>query len=563
MKKYTVLLLFFTILLFAAKFHVALVRSFDPDEFVHLHTAWLLHAGFTPYRDFFMGVIPLFQWIISPLFLLPDSVILPVVGRVLIFFYYTLTLILLYLITKHITKLTIPSALTVAIALIFPITFDRVLDVRPDTLMMTMFLGSVLLLINPSSKKYSVLISGVLYAVSFLIYMKIAFAAPAVGLLLYMKNRKKLFPIFISFIIGCSIPIVLTVFSLWGTGILSDTITGITRDALAFTSDVNFSPIAALTPWPIIYVASPGVSIPWIVSSLLWILTIIGIPLLILKNKKIGLFFFTYFLSGILYMFTFPRPHTQIFIPFVLMGSILASLTIFYGTSYLKDHVRKPFRIPVLVIAGTLVTLLFTASFFIQYQSRLASNPQQKEQFDALRSIISAVPKNESVYDMAGSYIFRPDASYVCCHQCPECTEKLSRPVGSIKENLIAKQTKFILLDQQGYVFWKPRPSDLQFIVTHYLPSRWFKLYVPGVKFVCTNRQCVQYNLHGMKAFVFPTASFDLPIKGNYQLHTEPEGQTVFVKGISINDGDVRQFDEVNYWFTPSVSFSLLFFEDK
>lgn len=44
------------------------IRGFDPDEFEHLHAAWLLSQGHLPYRDFFEHHTPGLYFLLQPLF---------------------------------------------------------------------------------------------------------------------------------------------------------------------------------------------------------------------------------------------------------------------------------------------------------------------------------------------------------------------------------------------------------------------------------------------------------------------------------------------------------------
>src|ERR1051325_2332738 len=44
------------------------VRQFDPDEFEHLHAAWLIAQGNLPYVDFFEHHTPWFHFFLAPFF---------------------------------------------------------------------------------------------------------------------------------------------------------------------------------------------------------------------------------------------------------------------------------------------------------------------------------------------------------------------------------------------------------------------------------------------------------------------------------------------------------------
>jgi len=52
----------------AAGFWYARARAFDEDEFEHLHAAWCVFKGLTPYRDFFECHMPGLYYALAPLF---------------------------------------------------------------------------------------------------------------------------------------------------------------------------------------------------------------------------------------------------------------------------------------------------------------------------------------------------------------------------------------------------------------------------------------------------------------------------------------------------------------
>ena len=53
---------------FAPRLWLLRIREFDPDEFEHLHTSWLLSKGFVPYRDYFEHHTPALYFFLAPVF---------------------------------------------------------------------------------------------------------------------------------------------------------------------------------------------------------------------------------------------------------------------------------------------------------------------------------------------------------------------------------------------------------------------------------------------------------------------------------------------------------------
>ena len=72
---------------------------------------------------------------------------------------------------------------------------------------------------------------------------------------------------------------------------------------------------------------------------------------------------------------------------------------------------------------------------------------------------------------MVGSYVFRPDGYYICCHPYAEFAHKLTSGPGlDLAKSFIANKTKFLVMDRVGFVFWKSLDADKAFLLTNYLP---------------------------------------------------------------------------------------------
>ncbi|MCJ7826097.1 hypothetical protein MUP56_00580, partial [Patescibacteria group bacterium] len=134
------------------KLSMSLNRQFDPDEMSYLHWAYLLTQGKLPYKDFFFIIAPSFLQFLTPLFLLPQGPTIALVGRLVMYLVYLGTLGILYVFVKHITKNTITALLTVLVFTVFPMTFDKTIEIRPDMVMVLLFFISMVLLVNIDNK---------------------------------------------------------------------------------------------------------------------------------------------------------------------------------------------------------------------------------------------------------------------------------------------------------------------------------------------------------------------------------------------------------------------------
>jgi len=570
MKKKT-LLIFSVVLLFLLgfvlllKLSISLNRQFDPDEFAYLHWAYLLTQGKLPYKDFFFIIAPSFLQFLTPLFLLPQGPLIALVGRLVMYLVYLGTLGILYIFTKRITKNTITALLTVLIFTVFPMTFDKTIEIRPDMVMILLFFVGIKFLLSginsleeKTHDRTRLLFSGICFSLSFLVMFKIIFALPAVlFLLLWNQDKKTLLIRLFMISVGMSLPLIGLFVYLSVHSLIPDFITGITSHAYISNAGNNtFSPLATLSPWPLIYVTKGGISLPWVVNTVLWIVTIPSFFLFIKAFRRIGLFLLFLFVGATFFVILFPKPYVQYFIIPTAIASITIAYALTIGFTWIQKHTRTSLwsLLVLFSLAG-----IFGYSFFLQYQSRI--HAQNEEQLGVLADISKITRPDEPVYDMVGSYIFRPDSYYICClFTSPLFADKVKPAIPTLSESLIASKTKFLVMDQKGYVFWQIKPEDLAFMTTHYLPSAYKKIYTLGSQFQCRQGSCIQHNVHGQPVSEDSKTSFDIMIEEQYKMHIQPDSQRITINNSSYANDQTAVFVPGIYRFSaPSgvTSFSI------
>ena len=490
------------------RLNLAITRAFDPDEFAHLHWSYLLLTGNVPYRDFFFIILPAYQFFLFPIFLLGQSAIVPIAARLLQLMLYIFTAILVYRVSLSFFKKQTGALLSLLIFISFPMTIDKTIDIRPDMLMVAMILLAML-----TTNSFLI---GLFTGLSLVIHPKIIFAMPMLAYLFATSSKKpRIAPTFIGF----SVPVLLFFFYLAYQQVLPAAYTSIFRDALvANTGKGHFSPFLALSPFPLVYLTQGGVSLPWLVNTAIWILSAVGFIFLWIKQKRLGVGVALYFAFGIGLLFIFPVPFIQYFIPLTAIASILAG----------NITVRSSTVIKVIIVI-TVVT-----SFFVQYRERVTKGASNAEQLQVLRDVLAVSGPDETFYDMVGSFIFRPDGYYICCHLYGEFIKQLaSRPAleRGLRESLIARQTKFLVMDRVGFVFWKTPTPDLSFLLTNYLPTKYNKIYSLGQEFRCQNGACVQPGATRSTNF------FTILVPEKYAVTLEPNTAIVTIDGKEIRNG--------------------------
>ncbi len=545
------------------RIHLGIVRFFDPDEFAHIHWTWLIASGHAPYRDFFFYILPLFQWLLVPIFLLAPSVKLIIATRMVAFVIYVILLYVVYRITKQITNRTDTSLLAMILFAGFPMTIDKTIDVRPDTLMTLLYFfgASRLLRRNPQAAKENaadadLFFASIVISLSILVMMKIVFAIPAIIFLYIMKliDTKGKGLIFV--ILGGLAPILIVVSILAHDNLIPLAYRALTVDAWIVNNGKQpFSLIATLSPWPLVYVEQAGVSLPWVINTIIWGLMLIGLIFLTLKKRVPGIFSLLFLVSSVAFLIKFPVPYVQYFVPVSVIAALLGAYgltSIGDGADLLIGSIAKRLHIRYVVPVGGIILLIAAGvvsySMYVQYTDRLGSQKAREEQQTVISDILKITKPDEPVYDMNGSFVFRPDGYYICCHPYNEFLHRFTRHIGSLKDSLIKTKTKFLVMDQKGYVFWYPYPSDLAFMTASYTRSNYPKIYVAGVSYRCKDRICDQLSA-GDEPIALRSSVITLPFTETYRLTTEPPGQFVIVGRLRIADGETAPFTTTTYHF--------------
>lgn len=511
---------------------LTLTRYIDPDEFAHLHWAYLLSSGHIPYKDFFINFTPLYHTLLLPLFWLPQSPNIIILARLFQFLLSFISLFLLYNLSIQITNNRFIALTAIIISLSFPMLFDKSIELRPD-LLMTVFFMAALVAIGEkkiwNSKR--ALTAGIFIGLSLVTLVKIFYALPAV--LVYFAYRvPRQFRVKLFFWMGIGIMIPIACFLLYlgvnGTGWLAyeNIIHG---SMLIKHGEGSFPPWLPFSPLPLVYMSAGGPSIPWLTNTIIWIVGVAGLFILAKKNSTVALVFFLFLAAGSVSLFIFPTPYLQYVIPLSVFVSILAAIAI------------QP--------KGFLVLFLLL-SFFQQYQNRI--NNTNEEQLHVIGDVLTVIRPNEPVYDMVGSYVFRPDGYFICCNIYSQFADKLDLPLPTLARSLVASQTKFLVLDRAGKSLWLPKPDDLLFLKTNYLPSAYPKIYTLGVQFRCQNGACVP------PAAARSTNFFTILVPETYTVTIEPNNEVITIDGKEIRNGQTLDLTAGPHQFLVSPPATLL-----
>lgn len=508
--------------------YIALTRYVDPDEFAHLHWAYLLSSGKVPYKDFFINFTPVFFWILQPVVTIVRSEVVVISARLLQLMFLLALTFSLYQITLLITKNKKTGLLAGIIFLIFPMMFDKTIEIRHDTFMTLLFVVAFNILLVVKRLNYRVALGvGVIVGCSIAIGFKIAYGIPSVMLLLLFRSHKSArFTNILWFTIGFLLPILFVLGYLVATDTFFLAWENIIHGSfLIKQGEGAFSPFKSWSPYPLVYVNKGGISIPWIVNSALWLTSIGGLIILFKKHIREAILFTTILGIGISSLFIFPTPYLQYFLCLSVFISILVAVSI----SYISSKINS-FHYVLSIFFMVTIVLTCVISFGIQFSLRTGSGADNREQLTVIKDILAISKPNESVYDMVGSYIFRPDGYYICCNVYSQFANQLKLPIPDLSDSLIANNTKFIILDRGGKSLWLPYPEDLAYLKTNFLPSHKQKIYTLGLQFSCHSKTCKQEDIDHNPVAIAPN-TFTTPITELYALSVTPAGELITIDG--------------------------------
>jgi len=179
-------------------------RVFDPDEFEHLHSAWLIFKGFLPYRDFYDNHTPWFHFLVAPFFsffnvdtVAEDSIAFLFFARRIMWLLAGVILWLTFWLGKlwRDARVGLIAALFLVNTTIF---LQSSLEVRPDVLAIAGWLGCLAIIVYAVQSENGGCFraaryfawSGAVLGAAIMANQKVLFALPgvAVGLVWYILD---------------------------------------------------------------------------------------------------------------------------------------------------------------------------------------------------------------------------------------------------------------------------------------------------------------------------------------------------------------------------------------
>ena len=220
-RPYRVVILVFILIAFFLRIPILQVRSFDPDEFQHLHSARQIYYGEIPYRDYFDHHTPFLHFILSGLYpIVGENINILFVARSLMLVFTMIILCLTFILARQLygTDTGLFAVLFLSYVLIF---LEKTIEIRPDPGAVTFWLASMIFMVKGIQTKVSWkwhLLSGLSMGTAVMFTQKSIFGLPGIFIALvypfidrrvgvsWRKQRKQV----LAFLGGIAAPVLLT-----------------------------------------------------------------------------------------------------------------------------------------------------------------------------------------------------------------------------------------------------------------------------------------------------------------------------------------------------------------
>ncbi|OGG21946.1 hypothetical protein A3D03_03030 [Candidatus Gottesmanbacteria bacterium RIFCSPHIGHO2_02_FULL_40_13] len=523
-------------------YRLILIRYFDIDEFAHLHWGYNLMAGEYPYRDFF--------YIFPPFFLYPVALIISVLGRsvnalisarVMIFLAFCGMGLTTFLITRKLRN-TLTALIAVVVLSILPIPSDKMLEIRPDNIAIFLSLAGlyVFMLAHEKKSQFIFFLAGLFFSLSLGFVPKtIFFLIPPMMILIFdfitkssVINFKELKDAgslhFLPFISGISLPllVIILLFIYYQKPILA--IQSITSISAAITTllgakfymrpDIFFYPNDT-------YYGLPGYSAPFLLNHLIYFsaaLFAIFFMLSSLSHKDNGkclrefMVGTSFFLNLYAFVYIFPLKHAQYLIPLTPFISIFFAILLEKITRHRLIH-----KYQMTLIVAVLVYFSFIARDMYKAKSRWTNQAT----ISNINNILTAIPKEEKMFDLTGETVFFRDGYYFCCLPYGQYDEGIPFQLPNLEKSLRDNNVHLIHIGEESRLGILPAYHQ-SIINTYYIKDK-LGMMTAGKKIDFEQGNIIK--------------NFEIIAKGNYILYwngaVRVDGSEAVVK---LDDNDVR-----------------------
>ena len=391
---------------------------FDQDEYLHSQISFLIFSGYKPFFNLFTTWIPIFHWMMIPVLAINnfsfDSLLL---GRTFMIFLFSIRIILGFILVNKLFGKKIATLFTFLL-LLDPFTVFTAMQIRPDSLMVTIFtLGLVIFTYAIyNSSKLLLFYSGFIFALSGLICLKIAPSILAVMLFFFiyvLKNRS--LSKGIAFFSGMFLTGVLIIVYFFSQHTLFQMIQQVLTDAATLHNSIwNYTTLGYFyAPGNDYLYGLPGKPINWIYIWILPILAFMGVFRIVQgffteprehhQPKVIMAILVTAFVFQWFALFFYHSVFLQYYMPISWFYALFAAVIIGYFDKITRNFIicNSLYRVCLIILIGSLIFVSINAN------NQRSTNHSNIPDNQFLSSRWSKIPKNSFVFPFL---LFRPIA---------------------------------------------------------------------------------------------------------------------------------------------------------
>ncbi|MBI5553764.1 MAG: glycosyltransferase family 39 protein [Candidatus Diapherotrites archaeon] len=368
----------------------AFLREADWDEFEHIHSAWHILQGHTPYVDFFQHHNSFFHYLLAPFLLVSgESAFTFLFLRALMLLSSFLLLYVLFRFTRSLTELAHAPYWTLVMALSFFFFHDKAFEVRPDVPMALAGVAGFYFLMRffSDSRKKDLWVGALLFSLSVLFLQKGIFFVLAAGLAFLWAWHEKRVMLRDARVFGgmMAVPLLLYLGFIWISGSLNA--------FLIFNVFLNLLTTDTLNPF--IYL-----KLSFIQNASYWVLAFAGVLLAWRKNhflaRMVSLFFLVSLASLFLVKVSYMHYYLSI-IPFAVLAAV-------YALSELSERINRFFPLVAVFLIGMLVIPAFFGVLWF--------NPL-KPTLERVQFVLDHSTPSDYAYDSERRFnLFRPDTDF-------------------------------------------------------------------------------------------------------------------------------------------------------
>jgi hypothetical protein len=281
------------VLLLASVIHSGYSYLFDPDELFHINVVFLLQHNLIPYRDFFLAYTPIFHWFLTPISIFTGFTFhFLEAARAVMIMFFIIRLILIFLIARKLFG-SLVAYLCIPLSLFDPFTVFSGMQVRPDNLMMTLFMAGILLVLHwyLNKKEAALPWAGLLFGLSSMTLLKNTPATFLITLFILIELIKsRNYSGRAQFIFAMIIPAVSFAIWAWYKGIFPSMIQQIVFDAKQLNDSLRYPENILNYYWPPNFVlyGFPGRPLTWAYELCLPFMAFAGMFTTFLNLKAFG-----------------------------------------------------------------------------------------------------------------------------------------------------------------------------------------------------------------------------------------------------------------------------------